>query len=142
MNNNSFTTDTDVRYAQFQFFKPLLFVGIFLSLLACLGFLIAWQTFVFFESIVIVVCLVGYLSGKGKSDWNLHFDNDVLTLTNNANGQTYSVWDIPASDIVIKQSKQDIKRDYCNLVIKNTVFGFYGVRRCSALREYIKQNYR
>ena len=91
MNNNSFTTDTDVRYAQFQFFKPLLFVGIFLSLLACLGFLIAWQTFVFFESIVIVVCLVGYLSGKGKSDWNLHFDNDVLTLTNNANGQTYSV---------------------------------------------------
>ncbi|MBR2445829.1 MAG: hypothetical protein IKB28_04080 [Clostridia bacterium] len=41
-----------------------------------------------------------------------------------------------------KQSKQDIKRDYCNLVIKNTVFGFYGVRRCNALREYIKQNYK
>ena len=65
-----------------------------------------------------------------------------LILTNLTTGQTFSVWDIPASDIVIKQSEKEKELDYGFVTIKDTVFGFHGVKNCSALREYIKENYR
>lgn len=140
--NRSFTTETDAKYAKGQFIKPVLAVFIGGAVLALLGFAISWQLAVFLL-VALVFCFgIVYYSTLRKCSWRLFFENDQLTLTNLTTGQTFSVWDIPASDIVIKQSEKEKELDYGFVTIKDTVFGFHGVRNCSALREYIKENFR
>ena len=142
MENKSFTTETDAKYAKKQFFKPILFTMIGTMTLSLLAFIISWQLVVMLE-VMQVFCLgIMYYITVRKSSWRLFFEGDQLTLTNLTTGQTFSVWDIPASDIVIKQSEKEKELDYGFVTIKDTVFGFHGVKNCNALREYIKENYR
>ena len=142
MENKSFTTETDSKYAKKQFIKPILFVFIGGAPLCLLALLISWQLAAFLL-ISLGFCFgIAYYTTIRKCSWKLHFENDNLTLTNLTTGQTFSVWDIPASDIVIKQSEKERELDYGFVTIKDTVFGFHGVKHCNALREYIKQNYK
>ena len=142
MENKSFTTETDAKYAKKQFIKPILFVCIGGAPLCLLALLISWQLAAFLL-ISLGSCFgIVYYTTIRKCSWRLFFENDQLTLTNLTTGQTFSVWDIPASDIVIKQSEKEKELDYGFVTIKDTVFGFHGVKNCSALREYVKQNYR
>ncbi len=142
MENKSFTTETDAKYAKGQFFRPILISVIGTMTLSLLSLIVSWQFFVFLLVMHIFCLGILYYTTVRKSSWRLFFENDLLTLTNLTTGQTFSVWDIPASDIVIKQSEKEKELDYCFVTIKDTVFGFHGVKNCSALREYIKQNYR
>ena len=57
MKKNTFITETDEKYIKAQSKKSLIIVFLAFSLVACLGFLVAWKTFVFFEAIVIVSCV-------------------------------------------------------------------------------------
>jgi len=52
------------------------------------------------------------------------------------------IYDIPASDFIINQSKKEKDLDYCSVGIKNTIFAFGGVKKCKELKEYIANNYR
>ena len=143
MNNNAFTTETIPQYVRLQSNKSLIIVFFVFSLIACLGFLIAWQTFIFFELIVIISCFVTLFQNNKKGHhWKLEFENDVLTITNLKTNESYWVSDIPASDFVITQSKNEMHLDYCSLMIKNTVFAFGGVKNCQQLKTYIKENYK
>ena len=142
MENQSFTTETDAKYAKKQFLKPILFTMIGIMTLSLLAFIISWQLAAFLL-ISLGFCFgIAYYITIRKCSWKLHFENDNLTLTNLTTRQTFSVWDIPASDIVIKQSEKERELDYGFVTIKDTVFGFHGVKHCNALREYIKQNYK
>lgn len=142
MNNNTFSTSTDSVYVRLQSFKFLITTFFVLSLIACLGFLVAWQTFMFFEVIVIISCVVSrFQNNKNIHHWKLEFESDALTITNLKTNESYYVSDIPASDFVITQSKNEIPLDYCTITIKNTVFAFGGVKNCQQLKKYIKDNY-
>ncbi len=141
--NNAFTTETDPKHVRLQSNKSLVIVFFVFSLIACLGFLVAWQTFVFFELIVIISCFVTlFLNNKKGHHWKLEFENDMLTITNLKTSQSYWVADIPASDFVITQSQSEMHLDYCSLMIKNTVFSFGGIKNCQQLKTYIKENYK
>ena len=143
MINNAFSTETSPQYVRLQSNKSLIVVFLVFSLIACLGFLVAWQTFIFFELIVIVACVGSLFQNNKKGHhWKLEFENDVLTITNLKTNESYWVSDIPASDFVITQSKSEMPLDYCSLMIKNTVFAFGGVKSCHQLKTYIKENYR
>ena len=143
MEQNTFTIETDAKYAARARNRALLIVFLVMSLLACLGFFVAWQTFVYLEVFVLFSCACTYFLQirKGHS-WRLEFKNDELTIINLKTGEAFCVWDIPASDFVIKQEKKEIELDYCSLSIKNTVFHFEGLNNCSELRKYIKENYK
>ena len=140
--NNTFLTDTDFQYVRLQSGKSfILFFGIF-SLAACLGFLVAWQTFLFLEFLVVISCVYGFWqNGKQEHRWKLEFENDFLTITNLKTQESFCVYDIPASDFVITQTKREIPLDYCTVAIKHTVFAFGGVRNCRALKAYIQDHY-
>ena len=143
MNNNAFSTETSPQYVRLQSYKSLLIVFLVFSLAACLGFLVAWQTFMFFELIVIISCVVSLFQNNKKGHhWKLEFENDVLTITNLKTNESFWVSDIPASDFVITQSKAETSLDYCSLMIKNTVFAFGGVKNCQQLKTYIRENYK
>ena len=49
--------------------------------------------------------------------------------------------DIPASDFVITQTKQEIPLDYCSFAVKHTVFVMGGVQNCKELKAYIQVHY-
>ncbi|MBO5778696.1 MAG: hypothetical protein J6R82_03925 [Clostridia bacterium] len=141
--NNTFVTETDPQYVRKLFIKGMIISFFAFSLIACLGFLVAWQTFVWFELVVIfswVVALV--LCQKKGNHWTLEFKGDVLTITNIKTNASYCVYDIPASDFMIKQSKRDVQLDYCTFLIKNTVFAMDGVKNCQQLKAYIQENYK
>ena len=141
-NTNAFVTETDAKYVRFQSSKALLITFFVLSLFACLGFLVAWQTFAFFESIIIISCAVVFFQKRSKGhSWKLEFNDAVITITNLTTKEEFCVYDIPASDLVINQSKNEIKPDYCSLMIKNTVFAFGGIKNCRQLKAYIQENF-
>ena len=143
METNTFVTETDAKYTRGQSLRSLLMVFFAFSLLAGLGFLITWQTFVFFELIVLLSCTVYWIQTREKGyRWRLEFEGDRLTITNLSTEQSYYVVDIPGSDFVITQSKREANLDYCSLLIKNTVFGFGGIQNCSQLQAYIQNHYR
>ncbi|MBQ5320846.1 MAG: hypothetical protein J6K88_02110 [Oscillospiraceae bacterium] len=139
---NSFVTETDNEYIRWQTYKTTIVLFVVLSLLACFGFLIAWQTFLFIEIIVLISCIAALTSKKGiQHNYLLRFEDDRLYITDRTNANIYEVFDIPASDFIINQTKQEIKKDYCTLAIKNTVFVFGGVKNCNQLKKYISDNY-
>lgn len=143
MENNSFVTETDAKYAELQTNKALVIVFLIFSLVACLGFLVAWQTFAFFEGIVLISCFITFFSKKRSGNyWRLEFVNDNLTVTNLKSGKSFHVDNVPATDFVITQTKSEIPLDYCSLMIKNTVFVFGTVKNCTQLKEYIDANYK
>lgn len=140
---NTFITETDGRHVRIEMCKASIVVFVALSLLACLGFLIAWQTFLFFEFIVLISCIVTLRTKKNTHyDYVLKFENDRLYITDKADASTYEVFDIPKSDFIINQTRQESKNDYCSLAIKNTVFAFGGVKKCTQLKKYISDNYK
>ena len=139
----TFVTETDAKYVKLQSDKALATTFVVLSLLACLGFLIAWQTFVFFEVIVLISCGVTmFLKKRNNHDCVLRFDGDKLYIRNRTTAEIYEVFDIPASDFIINQSKKEEKLDYCSVLIKNTIFAFGGVKKCQELKKYIADNYK
>ena len=143
MEYNTFTIETDAKYSSRTLNRTFLITFSVLSLLACLGFLITWQTFVFFEALVLICGVYSYfLANRKGHSWRLEFKNDELTITNLKTGETFCVWDIPASDFVIKQKEKEKELDCCSLSIKNTVFYFGRLNNCSELRKYIKENYK
>ena len=142
MFQNTFRTETDEGYVKQKLLKTVFIIFAFLSLLACLGFLVAWQTFAFFEGIVVITCIATVLFQKNRiHSWELYFENDQLYLTNRATGERFEVYNIPASDFVITQTKKEKSLNYCSVLIKDTVFSFGGIKNCSELQKYITENY-
>ena len=141
--NNTFTTETDERYVHKQAKKVRNITCSVMGVLALLGLLVTWQFCVLLECTIIFTYAIGSLAmRKNNHNFLLEFVNDRLYITNRGTGQSYEVWDIPASDFRITQSKSDMANDYGRVVIKNTIFVFGGVKNCEALKEYIKNNYR
>lgn len=140
--NDRFNTETDAAYVRKASVKAVIVIFVFLSLLACLGFLIAWQTFVFFECIVVAACLFTFINKiRNLHYYKLQFDGAHLLITDVKNSKEYEVFDVPQSDFIINQTKKEETIDYCSLTIKNTVFLFGGVKKCRELKEYIEQHF-
>ena len=142
MKNNTFVTQTDSKHVKKQQQKA--FLGCFGvgSLLACVGFFVAWQTFLFLELLVLGGCLGAFFKKRSEEhSWRLEFKGDELTVINLITNESFAVYDIPASDFVINQTKHEKKLNYCSLMIKDTVFMFGGLEKCEELKSYLKENY-
>lgn len=143
MNNaNTFITETDAKYVSIQSSKALVITFFVFSLITSLGFVVAWQTFVFFEIIVLISCVTVFFQKRNKNhSWKLEFNNAVIIITNLTTNEEFCVCDIPASDLVVRQSKNEVRLDYCSLMIKNTIFAFGGIKNYSQLKTYIQENF-
>jgi len=145
MNQNSkniFETSTDIQYNKDQSLKAMIVLFFVLSCLATLGLLIALQTFLIFEMLASFICFVTYyVTQKNIHDYRLYFEDDFLLIKDRTTGEAFEVYDIPASDFIINQTKRDKKRNYCSMAIKHTVFAFGGVKNYRELKEYIEAHY-
>ena len=138
----SFTTDTDIKYVKAQSFKAMFVVFLVLSLCASLGLLVALRTFLYLEAFVLITCIASlFLNRKTLNDFRFHFENDILYIKDRKTGESFEVYDIPASDFIINQTAKEKKLNYCSLAIKHTVFICGGVKNCRELKEYISLHY-
>lgn len=143
MTKNTFVTETDVKHVQSQSSRTLVVVFVVLSALACLGFLVAWQTFVFLELIVLISCgAVVVYAKRSNQSWKLEFEDDRLTITNQKTGEETVLSGVSASVFVMGQTQQEKELDYCSLVIQQPYFALGGVKNYQALKQYISENFR
>ena len=140
--NNHFYTETDESYVLAQSTKVIVLIYLVLSALACLGFLISWKAAIFFEVFVLVICWINYSKRKSEGhNWRLYFKGDFLTVLNVNTGHEWDIYDIPASNFIINQSRKEKKYDYCSISIKQTIFHFGGVKNYHQLKAYIEEHY-
>ncbi len=78
---------------------------------------------------------------KINNVFTLRFEGAEIYLDGKTKKAHYHVYDIPASDIVLKQSKADQEADRCSLRIKNTVFNLKYVENYAELKAYIEANF-
>jgi hypothetical protein len=139
---NTFFTETDIFYAKGQAYKASFIIYIVLAALASLGLLISKRTFLYFELFVFIIILFTvYVNQKNIHDYRLRFENDMLCITDRTTGESFWVYDTPASDFLITQTAKEKKRNYCSVAIKHTVFILSGVKNCTELKKYISENY-
>ena len=142
MEQHTFTTSTDTQYAKDQSIKAMVILFLVLSCFAALGLLIALQTFLIFEMLVSFICFVSYyITQKNIHDYRLCFVNDFLIIKDRTTGESFEVYDIPASDFIINQTAKEKKLNYCSVAIKHTIFRFGGIKNCNELKEYISNHY-
>ena len=139
---NTFKTETDEQYVHKATIKPAIITWLVMSGLCCFGFLISWITVMYLEIIVIAVMIISYKSvTNNPHDYELYFEDATLFITDRARKSEYVVYDVPASDFVITQTKAETALDYCSFTVKHTVFAFGGVKNCTQLRQYIADNF-
>ena len=139
---NAFKTETDEEYVHKATIKPVLITWLVMSALCCFGFLISWITVMYLEIIVIAVIIISYKSvSSNPHDYELNFEDDTLFITDRARKSEHVVYDVPANDFVITQTKAEKALDYCSFTVKHTVFAFGGVKNCTQLRQYITDNF-
>ena len=132
---NTFFTETDIFYAKGQAYKASFIIYIVLAALASLGLLISKRTFLYFELFVFIIILFTvYVNQKNIHDYRLRFENDMLCITDRTTGESFWVYDTPASDFLITQTAKEKKRNYCSVAIKHTVFILSGVKNCTELK--------
>ena len=142
MENNTFVTETDEAYVKRQSYKGSIIAFLIFTALSCLGFLVAWTLFAFFEVITVISCVVTFYQQKRRGHaWRLEFCGNELLVTNLTTQEQFQVRDMPASAFIITQPKNEIALDYCSFAIKRTVLAFGGVKNCKQLRAYMQENF-
>ncbi|MBR5490944.1 MAG: hypothetical protein IKV79_06725 [Oscillospiraceae bacterium] len=133
-----FVTETDVGYIKTQSYKMAAVIFVIATALACLCLQFSQKIFAALEIVIILACLMMALSKKHeKHHFRLTLDGRGLHVDNLAEGGSFSIPDLRADDIIIRQSKREEKLDYCTVLINGTANAFGGVKNCSGLREYI-----
>lgn len=143
MEHNTFVTETDEEYVKRQSIKGMIIAFVIFTLgSACLGFFVSWSLFVFFELIIVISCVVTFYQQRRRGHaWRLEFYNNELMVTNLTTQEQFHVCDMPASDFIITQPKNEIALDYCSFAVKRTILAFGGVKNCKQLRAYIQENF-
>ena len=117
----------------------IIYTFIPMFLLAFLGLKIAVITWLYFESIFLLVFLL-CLFLVSKTHWEIKFKDNNVSLVNMCNHQSYYIENLTQSDIIIKQTQKQKKKNCCDLKIANTPFGIYDVKRYNELMSYIQNN--
>lgn len=139
MENNVFITETDPLLVKRGIYRSTAVLFVILTALCCFAFLISWQAFLFFEITVVFSCVITVR--RKQYCYSLRFEGNRIFITNRTTGEQIVVFDITADDFVINQTKSEVKTDHCSLMIKKHMLTFGGVKECSALKEYISQNF-
>ena len=107
-------------------------------LLAFWGLKISIITWLYFECVLLLVFMF-CLFLVSKTHWEIEFQNNNISLVNTGNHQSYYIENLTQSDLIIKQSQKQKKKNCCDLKIANTQFGIYDVKQCEELAAYIQK---
>lgn len=132
---NSFKTKSTARKSVLT----IIYTFIPMFLLAFWGLKIAVITWLYFE-IVFLAVFVLCLFLVSKTHWEIEFQGNNVNLVNTGNRQSYYIDNLTQSDLIIKQSPKQKKKDCCDVKIANTPFGIYDVKRYNELMVYIQEN--
>lgn len=132
---NSFKTKSTARKSVLT----IIYTFIPMFLLAFWGLKIAVITWLYFECVLLLVFLF-CLFLVSKTHWEIEFQDNNISLVNTGNHQSYYIENLTQSDLIIKQTQKQNKKNYCDLKIANTPFGIYDVKRHDELLVYIQNH--
>ena len=132
---SSFKTQSTARKSMLT----IIYTFIPMFILAFLGLKIAVITWLYFEGVFLLVFLF-CLFLVSKTHWEIEFKDNNLNLVNTGNHQSYYIENLTQSDLIIKQTQNQKKKNCCDLKIANTPFGIYDVKRYDELMVYIQKN--
>ena len=132
---NSFKTQSTARKSVLT----IIYTFIPMFLLAFFGLKIAVITWLYFEGLLLLVFLF-CLFLVSKTRWEIEFKDNNVSLVNTWNHRNYYFENLTQSDIIMKQTQKQKKKNCCDLKIANTPFGIYDVKRYDELMVYIQKN--
>ena len=139
---NTFFTETDLSCAKWQSCKSVLVIYLVLAVVASVGVLISLQTFLYFEAFAFIIAVFTFfINQKNIHDYRLRFENDMIHITDKTTGESFWVYDIPASDFIFTQTKKEKKINVCGMAIKQTVFIFPCLKYADELKKYVSENF-
>ena len=65
----------------------------------------------------------------------------MIHITDKTTGESFWVYDIPASDFIFTQTKKEKKINVCGMAIKQTVFIFPCLKYADELKKYVSENF-
>ena len=136
-----FITRTDADFSRKVTIRSASKIFLILTAAACLGLFAGIALFGFLELILLFSCVYAVKKNDLNHEWKLTFEGNFLTVCNLSTYDTYEIYDIPASDFVITQSKKEKELDYCEMMVKNTIFKFYGIKNYSQMKTHIDKYY-
>jgi len=138
-----FETETDLKYVKNQAMLFAVAVFIVLSLICWLCLRSFEKIFAAAEIVIILACLMMVFSKKqDRHNYRFRFEGSTLYVESKTGAEGLILRDMSASDFDIRQSAREKKMDYCTLLVSGSAMAFGGVKNCSGLREYIRQNCR
>ena len=120
--------------------KTIIITFIVMGVLACLGLMISFTTFIFLEAMLLIICIMMLLI-VSKVKWDMAFSGTCLTITNMATNQQYYLHDLKRSDFVFSQSKAQKAKNCAHLKIVGSSAVFNDVQHFAELKAYIDQNF-
>ncbi|MBQ7761296.1 MAG: hypothetical protein IJ400_04495 [Clostridia bacterium] len=139
---NTFETKTNPKFAIKIYGLTMLITYLALALLGLLLLSVNIKFFILAEALILVCMGISALiSIKNNSKFTFVFEGNVLHINGVKPAQEWVVYDIPASDFIITQSKGERECDCCTVKIKDTAFKFYGVESYAQLKNYIESNF-
>ena len=90
--------------------------------------------------VLILMAPVMMLTLGRQQNIRLEFSGDELCIYH-FNGQTYEIYDIPASDFICRQNFLEKRYDVGRIQVRNTIFYFYGVQNYAETCRYIQDNF-
>ncbi len=143
---NTFTTQTnEKKNARFNLITAVVITTVPWAAVAIYSLLQttpSWDLLGIASACYVLVLVVLASQIKINNIYTLRFEGNVLYLDGKTKNAHYQVYDIPASDFVLKQSKADVAQNSCSMRIKHTVFyNLKYVENYSELKKYIEDNF-
>ncbi len=143
---NTFTTQTNIKKnAVYNTVTALVITLIPWTALVIYSVLqdpIMWDMVGIATGAAAVILLALISQAKVNNVYTLRFEGANLYLDGKTKNAHYHIYDIPASDFVLTQSKKDKANNSCSLRIKKTVFyNLKYVENYTELKAYIEANF-
>ncbi|MBQ7336709.1 MAG: hypothetical protein IJW92_09595 [Clostridia bacterium] len=120
--------------------KVVLLTWAVMSAVALLGLLISVAACIFFEAIILFVCLF-MLFLVSKTKWILDFEDASLTITNMANHQQYYFEDLKYNDFLFLQNELQKGKNCGHLKIVGSSAVFNDVQQFEEMKSYIRDHF-
>ena len=139
---NTFQTQTNSKFAFKIYGLTMLITYLILALCSCYFLTISIGTFIMIEAFILLgIGFSSIITLKNNSKFTFYFEGNILYINGVKPTQVWKIYEIPATDFIITQSKSEKACDCCTVKIKNTIFKFYGVENYTQLKSYIENNF-
>ena len=131
---NSFKTRSSARK------NVMVIVYTFASMffLAFFALKISVTSWLYIEGLLLIACIF-CIALVAKTHWEIEFKENSISLYNTGNYQSFFLENLKRSQITVKQTEKQKRKNRGDLRVADTPFRMYDVEHCSEMIQYIQE---